>query len=378
MERGRMLVLDRKPLTPAWASPMRQALEGVQGYKAGMTLAEAGRRTGLTAFSKLASNENLLGPSPKVAEAVMAAMAEPHIYPDPHSDVLRAAIGERLGVSPARLVISPGSEALIDYVFRAVLHPGDSILLSSPTFPTYEIFGRCAEARIIDVPRLANFDMDVPAVCAAAAQGPKLLVLCTPNNPTGNALKAADFQAILAATPRSTVVFVDEAYREYHEAFDTFALLDAWGGPWVSARTFSKAYGLAGLRMGYGVASSPELVDYLDRIRPPFNVTAVSQAAALAAWEDQDYLKRTVAQTIAERGRVEAVLDDMGVEHTESRANFVFLRTPAGPDATAAHLLHQGLIIRPTPVAGGWVRITIGRPADNDALIAALPAALSL
>lgn len=134
-----MLVLDRKPLTPAWASPMRQALEGVQGYKAGMTLAEAARRTGLSAFSKLASNENLLGPSPKVAEAVMAAMAEPHIYPDPHSDVLRAAIGARLGVSPARVVVSPGSEALIDYVFRAVLHPGDSILLSSPTFPTYEI-----------------------------------------------------------------------------------------------------------------------------------------------------------------------------------------------------------------------------------------------
>jgi histidinol-phosphate aminotransferase len=373
-----MLVLDRKPLTPGWASPMREALEGVQGYKAGMTLAEAGRRTGRSSFSKLASNENLLGASPMVADAVMAAMAEPQIYPDPHSEVLRAAIGARLDIDPARIVVSPGSEALIDYLFRAVLHPGDSILLSSPTFPTYEIFGRCAEARIIDVPRLPSFDIDVPAVCAAAALGPKLLVLCTPNNPTGNALSAADFQTILAATPRSTLVFVDEAYREYHEAFDTFALLDAWGGPWVSARTFSKAYGLAGLRMGYGVASSAELVSYLDRLRPPFNVTAVSQAAALAAWEDREHLQRTVALTIAERGRVEAVLDQMGVEHTESHANFVFLRSPAGAEATAAHLLHEGLIVRPTPVAGGWVRITIGRPADNDALIAALPAALTI
>lgn len=372
-----MLVLDRKPFSSAPASPVRAALEAVQAYKSGMTLAEAGRRTGRSQFSKLASNENLLGASPMVAAAVAAAVAEPQIYPDPYCETLRDAIGGRLGVDPARVVVSPGSEAVIDYLFRAVLHPGDSILLSSPTFPAYEIFGRCAEARIVDVPRLANFDLDVPAFKAAAAQGPKLLVLCTPNNPTGNALTASDIAEILAVTPRSTLVFVDEAYREYHEAFDTFALLDAWGGPWVSARTFSKAYGLAGMRVGYGVASSAELVGYIDRLRPPFNVTAVSQAAALAAWDDQDHLARTVALTIAERGRVEAVLDDLGIEHTESRANFVFLRTPAGAEATAARLLQDGLIIRPTPVTGGWVRITIGRPADNDALIAALPAALA-
>lgn len=372
-----MLVLDRKPVTTAPSSPMRPALEGVQAYKSGMTLAEAGKRTGRSQFSKLASNENLLGASPKVAAAVAAAIAEPELYPDPYCETLRAAIGGRLGVDPSRIIVSPGSEALIDYLFRAVLHPGDTILFSSPTFPAYDIFARCAEARIIDVPRLANFDLDVPAFRAAAAQGPKLLVLCTPNNPTGNALTASDIEEILSVTPRSTLVFVDEAYREYHEAFDTFALLDAWGGPWVSARTFSKAYGLAGLRVGYGIASSAELVGYLDRLRPAFNVTAVSQAAALAAWNDPEHLARTVALTIAERGRIEAALDDLGVEHTRSQANFVFLRAPAGPDATAARLLQEGLIIRPTPVAGGWVRITIGRPADNDALIAALPAALA-
>lgn len=372
-----MLVLDRKPVTAAPASPMRPALEGVQAYKSGMTLAEAGKRTGRSQFSKLASNENLLGASPKVAAAVAAAIAEPELYPDPYCETLRAAIGGRLGVDPQRVVVSPGSEALIDYLFRAVLHPGDAILLSSPTFPAYDIFARCAEARIVDAPRLANFDLDVPAFKVAAAQAPKLLVLCTPNNPTGNALSASDIEDILSVTPRSTLVFVDEAYREYHEAFDTFALLDAWGGPWVSARTFSKAYGLAGMRVGYGIASSAELVGYLDRLRPAFNVTAVSQAAALAAWNDQEHLARTVALTIAERRRVEAALDDLGVEHTRSEANFVFLRAPAGPDATATRLLQEGLIIRPTPVAGGWVRITIGRPADNDALIAALPTALA-
>ena len=373
-----MLVLDRKSPSASGTSPMRPALEPIQAYKAGMSLAEASRRTGQTHFSKLASNENLLGASPKVGAAVQQALASPEIYPDPYCETLRAAIGARLGVESGRILVSPGSEALIDYLFRAVLHPGDSILLSSPTFPAYEIFGRCAEARLIDVPRRANFDLDVAAFAAEAARGPKLMVLCTPNNPTGNALTAADIETILAATPRSTLVFVDEAYREYHEAFDTLALLEAWGGPWVSGRTFSKAYGLAGLRVGYGVASSEALVGYLDRLRPPFNVTSVSQAAALAAWDDQDHLTRTVALTIAERGRVEDVLADLGVDHTRSQANFVFLRTPAGPEATTERLLRQGLIVRPTPVAGGWVRITIGRPSDNDSLIAALPAALAL
>jgi len=373
-----MLVVDRKSLSPAVASPVRPALEGVVAYKPGMTLAEAGRLAGRTDLAKLASNENLLGCSPKVAGAVLAALASPEIYPDPYCETLRAAIGARLAVDPARIVVTPGSEALIDYLFRAVLHPGDSVLLSSPTFPAYEIFGRCAEARFIDVPRRPGFDLDVEAFKREAAKGPKLLVLCTPNNPTGNALSGVDLGEILAVTPRSTVVFVDEAYREYDDAFDTLDLLKAWGGAWVSGRTFSKAYGLAGLRVGYGICSSAELVGYLDRLRPPFNVTALSQAAALAAWDDQDHLARTVALTRKELGRVEAALDAMGVERTASAANFVFLRAPAGAEATAARLLREGLIVRPTPVPGGWVRITIGRPADNDRLIAALPVALAL
>ena len=372
-----MLVVDHKPLASATPLPVRAALETVQAYRSGMTLAEAGRRTGRDTFSKLASNENLLGASPTVAAAVQAALTSPEIYPDPYCEALRAALGQRLSVDPARIVMSPGSEALIDYLFRAVIAPGETILMSSPTFPAYEIFAKCAEATIVDVPRLANFDLDVEAFKVEAAKGPKLLVLCTPNNPTGNAMSGVDIGEILAVTPRSTMVFVDEAYREYHEAFDTFTLLEAWGGPWVSARTFSKAYGLAGMRVGYGVASSAELVGYLDRLRPPFNVTAISQAAAVAALADVEHLERTVALTIAERGRVEAALDAMGIEHTKSQANFVFLRSPAGPEATTERLLQEGLIIRPTPVAGGWVRITIGRPADNDRLIAALPAALA-
>ncbi|MBC7668907.1 MAG: aminotransferase class I/II-fold pyridoxal phosphate-dependent enzyme [Gemmatimonadaceae bacterium] len=373
-----MLVVDQKSLTPAVASPVRPALEGVVAYKAGMTLAEAARRAGRTDLSKLASNENLLGCSPKVADAVKAALASPEIYPHPFCETLPASIGLRLATHAGRIVVTPGSEALIDYLFRAVLHPGDSILLSAPTFPAYGIFGACAEASFIDVPRLESFDLDVEAFKLEAAKGPKLMVLCTPNNPTGNAMSGVDMAEILAVTPRSTVVFVDEAYREYHAAFDTLALLKAWGGTWVSGRTFSKAYGLAGLRVGYGICSSVVLVGYLDRIRPPFNVAAISQAAALAAWDDQEHLCRTVALTIAERGRVEAGLDAMAVQRTRSSANFVFLRSPAGAEATAMRLLQDGLIVRPTHVPGGWVRITIGRPADNDRLIAALPAALAL
>ena len=219
-----MLVVDQKPLASAVALPVRAALETVQAYRSGMTLAEAGRRTGLDTFAKLASNENLLGASPTVAAAVQSALASPEIYPDPYCETLRDALGASLAVDPARILVSPGSEALIDYLFRAVIAPGETILLSTPTFPAYEIFAKCAEATIVDVPRLANFDLDVEAFKIEAAKGPKLLVLCTPNTPTGNALTGVDIGEILAVTPRSTMVLVDEAYREYHEAFNTFAL----------------------------------------------------------------------------------------------------------------------------------------------------------
>ena len=369
---------DTNPATPRRRPPFRPALDTISAYQAGMSLAEASRRYGRHDFVKLASNENLFGPSPKVYEAIAAA--DPlELYPDPYSERLREAIGGRLGLDPRRVIMGAGSETLIDLLMRALLEPGDRAQVSQPTFPLYAITAGSIGAALVNVPRLPNFDLDVEATVAALqSDPPRLLILCTPNNPTGNAIPQGDIERILRATPHETVVLFDEAYFEFNDGVDALSLLEAWGGHWLLTRTFSKAYGLAGARVGYGIASDAELVGYLDRLRPAFNVTTLSQAAAVAAWGDQAHLKRTLEVTIAERERVEQALSDLQVRHTTSKANFVFVECRHDVAETAERLLARGLIVRPIPIGDyGWLRITVGRPEDNDRLLAELPAAIA-
>lgn len=368
------LIIER---TPAARPPFRTALDVVEAYKAGMSLEEAARRYGRDDFVKLASNENLFGASPKAYEAARAVPSL-ELYPDPYAEALRGAIAARVGVPVSRVVAGAGSEQVIELLMRGVLEPGDTVLLSTPTFPLYFIVGGAIGAKIVDVPRQRNFDLDVEPVIAALATRPKLLILCTPNNPTGNAVADADIARILAAASHDTVVLYDEAYFEFNDDSEARGLLDAWGGHWLLTRTFSKAYGLAGMRVGYGVASSPEMIDFIDRIRPAFNVTAPSQAAALAAFNDRDHLAWVVDQTRRERERVEQALAERQIRHTTSKANFVFLESRAPMLEAADRLLEAGVIVRPIPVkdSPGWLRITIGRAQDNDRMLDALPGAI--
>ena len=351
----------------------RAALAAIAPYEPGMTPARARRRFGPLDYVKLSSNENPFGPSPRAIAAAAAALGEANLYPDSTSATLRAALSQHLGVAMDRLAAGPGSEALIDYFFRAYLSPGEALLLSRPTFPSYEIFARSAGAVIIDVARDDAFAIDVAAVRAAlAARRPRALALCTPNNPTGNATAHADLAAILEATDHQTVVLMDEAYAEFVGQGSALDLLEAWGGVFLLIRTFSKAYGLAGLRVGYGIASGPEVIAAFDRLRPAFNLTSASQAAAIAALADHDHLLAGVGAIIAERERMHIALDAMGVIHTASEANFVFVRSPGPTETVFERLLAAGLIARPIRVREGWFRITVGQPADNDRLLAAL------
>jgi histidinol-phosphate aminotransferase len=371
-------VLPPESPPPRGRPPFRQALDSIAAYQAGMSLAEAARRYGRDDFVKLASNENLFGPSPKVYEAI-AAMDPLELYPDPYCTALREEIGARLGVDPARIVMGSGSETLIDGLMRALLDTGDTVQLSQPTFPLYGIVAGGIGARLVDVPRLADFALDVDATISALRDAPpKLLILCTPNNPTGNAVGQADLERILDATPAATVVLFDEAYYEFNDGVDALSLLESWGGHWLLTRTFSKAYGLAAARVGYGIASTAEMVGYIDRIRPAFNVTGPSQAAARAAWADQDHLVRTLSITVTERDRIEQALSDLQIRHTVSKANFVFVESRRPVAEAAEHLLSRGLIVRPIPIGpNGWLRITVGRPADNNRLLAELPSAIA-
>jgi histidinol-phosphate aminotransferase len=366
----------RPRLEPAALRPApRQALAAITPYEPGMTPELAGRRFGARSFAKLSSNENPFGPSPRAVEAAIAALAHPETYPDSTSAGLRLALAERLQRPVERVAAGPGSEALIDYFFRAFLEPGETLLLSRPTFPSYEIFARSAGARIVDVPRTAGFDLDVAAVRAALGERPRALALCTPNNPTGNRTPRADLAAILEATPIETIVLLDEAYFEFHDEGGALDLLEDWGGVFLLTRTFSKAYGLAGMRAGYGVVSGPEVIDAFDRLRPAFNLTCVSQAAAIAALADQKHMRAGVAAIIAERERMEGALTGAGIFHTASQGNFVFVGSPGPIAESFDRLLAAGLIVRPIPIGTGYFRITLGEVADNDRLLAALTGA---
>ncbi|MGZ8369630.1 MAG: histidinol-phosphate transaminase [Caulobacteraceae bacterium] len=371
-------IIDKPTTTPIGRPPFRATLDTVEPYKAGMSLAEAARRHGRDDFVKLASNENLFGASPLAYEAARAVPSL-ELYPDPNCDALRQAIGGRVGVDPARVSVGPGSESQIDLLMRGILEPGDTVQISAPTFPLYAIVGDAIGVAYVDVPRLPDFALDVDGTIAALAAKPKLLILCTPNNPTGNAIAGADIARILAATSHDTVVLFDEAYHEFNDACDAIKLLEAWGGHWLLTRTFSKAYGLAGMRVGYGVGSSAEMIDFIDRIRPAFNVTAPSQAAALAAWNDEAHLAYVVGETRAERERIEQWLSERQIRHTTSKGNFVFIESRAPMLEATDRLLAEGVIVRPIPVPGtpGWLRITIGRREDNDRMLAALAGAIA-
>jgi histidinol-phosphate aminotransferase len=357
--------------------PFRASLDNIRAYQAGMSLEEAGRRYGRNDFVKLASNENLFGPSPKVYEAVRAA-SQFELYPDPYAEKLRGAIAEGVGVDMDRIIMGSGSETLVELLMRASVEAGDTIQVSSPTFPLYFLVAGAIGCKIDDVPRLADFDLDLEATIAALkSRPPKMLILCSPNNPTGNAILDDDLERILQATPHDTIVLYDEAYFEYNDPTDALSRLDAWGGHYLLTRTFSKAYGLASMRVGYGIASSAEMISYLDRIRPAFNITSLSQVAALAAWKDRAHLERTIATTRSERARIEAALDELQVRHSPSQANFILVEVRAPFQQAAERLLSKGVIVRPIPIGdNGWLRITIGRPQDNDRMLAELPDAI--
>jgi histidinol-phosphate aminotransferase len=352
----------------------REALDAISPYQPGMSPELARRRFGPRDYAKLSSNENPFGPSPRAIEAAGRALGDAATYPDSTSQALRRALADHLGVPIERVAAGPGSEALIDYFFRAYLSVGDTLLLSQPTFPSYEIFARSAGAEIVDVPRDSAFQIDVAAVTRALRRRPRLLALCTPNNPTGNLTSRHDLKAILGATPHETIVLMDEAYFEFHEVGGALDLLEAWGGVFLLTRTFSKAYGLAGLRVGYAVASSPDVVDAFDRLRPAFNLTTASQAAAIAALADQDHMRRGVRAIAAERGRMQRALSEAGISHTTSHCNFVFVRSPIAIHEAFDRLLAAGLIARPIPVDEGYFRITVGKRAENDKVLAALSA----
>lgn len=341
-------------------------------YVPGKPIEELERELGVSDVVKLASNENPLGPSPKAVAAVREALGGLHRYPDGASFRLREKLARRLDVAPGQLVFGCGADEILELVAKAFLGPGDECVFAWPSFAMYPIVTKGMGATPVAVPLDADLVHDLAALASAVGARTRVVVVCNPNNPTGTSVGAAGFDRFAAALPADVLLLVDEAYVDFARRPD-FPDALAWvrrrPGTLV-VRTFSKSVGLAGLRVGFGVAD-PELAGYLERARHPFNVNLLAEAAAVAALDDREHLERTLQLNAEGLDFLSRELGALGIEVWPSEANFLLARP--GPGAYE-RLLREGVIVRPLAGFGmpDHVRITIGLPEENERLVKAL------
>ncbi len=358
--------MDTRHLVPPW-------IQSLEPYPPGKPIEELEREYGVLGAIKLASNENPLGPSPKALAAVRDALAQLHLYPDGSSFYLRRALAKKHGLSPDAILIGNGSNEIIELAVRTFLRAGEEAVMADQAFVIYRMVVQAHGGKSTCVP-LRQFTHDLEAIAEAITPATRLVFLANPNNPTGTIFFQESWEEFLAAVRRDVVIVMDEAYAEFVEDPrypDSLAALRQ-ERPILILRTFSKIYGLAGLRIGYGMAQ-PELVDMMNRVRAPFNVSSLAQAGALAALDDQEHVERTRAVNREGMAFLRAALDEMGLESVPSWANFILVRVGKANRVYEA-MLRRGVIVRPVGVYGypEHVRVTIGTPAENERLVRAL------
>lgn len=345
-------------------------------YNAGMSVARAREISGRQDIARLASNENPDGCSPSVLAALASPDFEPWRYADPACGRLRAALAQKLAVSVDEIVVGNGSEEMIAAISRAVLMPGASVVTVVPSFGLHEIEPLAAGARVVKVAMTPEFGFDVPALEAAIATGPRLVFLSSPWNPVGPALDRDALERLIAATGPGTLFVLDEAYFEFggEDMPDALSLLRQAGIAHVVLRTFSKAYGLAGLRVGYAICSDAETARVVAAAKTPFNVNGAAQIAALAALDDEPWMLASVARLRDERRRMAEALRTMGYRTALSHTNFIFLDAGCDSVALERRLLMQGIIVKAWREPGfqSFIRVTIGHRWENDRLLEAL------
>lgn len=343
-------------------------------YNAGMNIAVARRLTGLADIAALASNENPYGCSPKVRTAL--ALLDPSRYADPACVVLRAALSKKLDVAPDRIVVGNGSEEMIAAVCRAVLRPFSTVVTVVPGFGLHEIEPRANGAKIVKVAMTKDLGFDLDALMHALRKKPSIIFLSSPSNPVGPALDRDGLSRLIAAVPKETLLVLDEAYFEFRDEKtpDGIKILADSGISYVVLRTFSKAYGLAGLRVGYAITSDERLAQAISSAKTPFNVNAVAQIAAVAALEDENWMRHSVAKVTAERDRMARQVNSLGLFVAESQTNFLFINVGCDSVAAFEHFLSHGIIVKPwkEPRFETFIRVTVGLPAENDRFFEAL------
>lgn len=355
-------------------------LKAVVPYSPGKPVEEVERELGIKGAIKLASNENPLGPSPHALRALQEALPESHRYPDGGGYYLKQGLAAHLGVTPDHLILGNGCNEILELTARCFLMPGDEVVIADPAFVIYGMLAQLHGCERILVP-LKSWTHDLEAMAKAVTTRTKMVFVGNPNNPTGTVASPEEVAGFMRALPEDVIVVLDEAYIDYVPAeLVPDSLSHVRRGRWVIVlRTFSKIYGLAGLRIGYGIAPPP-MIDLLERARAPFNVNALAQRAALAALGDQDHVASS--RQVNERGKIylSDELSRLGLFFAPTAANFFLVDTGRDGQAVADALLQKGVIVRPL---GGrhlrsHIRVSIGSPQENERFIQALGAVLQI
>jgi histidinol-phosphate aminotransferase len=342
-------------------------------YEPGKPIEEVEREYGIANSVKLASNENPLGPSPKALAALRAKLDQLHLYPDGDCFYLKAGLAKKLGVAPETLIFGNGSNEIIELAARTFMRAGDEAVMAAQAFVVYQLIVQAVGGKSKQV-ALRDYTHDLDAIAAAISPQTRLVFLANPNNPTGTIFRREEWERFLAKVSLDVLLIVDEAYFEYVQDsnYPDSLKYHQDGRAILTLRTFSKLYGLAGLRIGYGVAPK-ELIAMMQRVRQPFNVNAPAQWAALAALDDAEHVQRSLAVNRQGLAFLRGEFEKLGLAYVPSQGNFILVRVGKGQEVFE-QLLSQGVIVRPM---GGYkfpehVRVTVGTMEENRKFIAAL------
>jgi histidinol-phosphate aminotransferase len=345
-------------------------------YVPGKPIEELQRELGLARVIKLASNENPLGSSPKALAALSGGISTLHRYPDGGAFRLRESLADRWKVTPDHVILGNGSDEILGLLARTFLAPGDEAVMADQTFVIYKMEVTAAHGKPVIIP-LKQWRHDLQTMASAITDRTKLLFVCNPNNPTGTMVSAAEVELLLSRVPAHVVIVFDEAYFEYvrSEQFPDSMSYVKQGRNVIVLRTFSKIYGLAGLRIGYGVTTA-EITNFLNRIRPPFNANSLAQRAALAALGDDEHVAQSRMANEAGLGQMVKGLTELGFVPVPSEANFVYVDIGRDGRAVFEALLREGVIVR--HIEGRMIRVTIGLEEENREFLAALKRVIQL
>lgn len=364
------------------ADLIRPEIAGLPTYNAGLAASRFQAVYGVPLQAKLDSNENPLGPSASAIAAGLTAVPGLGRYPDATNSALRSALADRLDATVDRIILGNGSEDLIGVIYRTVLRPGDHVVTVCPSFGLHEFAAIACGARVTKVAFGADWRFPVDGMLAAMTGGARVLIFSSPGNPAGPAMAEDELLRLLHGTAPDTLIVFDEAYVEYLDAgarIDALGLLARSGRPWISLRTFSKAYGLAGARVGFGLAHDARLVAAMSKARNPFAINSLAETAALAALGDEAHLARAVSLAQRERSRVAAGLAALGLSCAPSQTNFLFFDCGRSAAQVAEGLRQQGILIKAwlEPGFDRFARVTMGLPDENDLFLQALSKVLA-